>query len=488
MKNSRKLLLLILGVTATVTFYGLRLGWGPRIAVSAKSLLPGGVSDSLAGAQEDEHSHEHGDEHDHEQAVGGSERVLLSSQARQNLELVSKPLRPTEYWRTIVLPGTVVDRPGLSDRGVVAPVTAIVTRVHHFPGDTVTPGEPLFSLRIVGESFHTAQTELFKASKEIEIAREQQNRLANAAVGGAIPQSRLMEVENELKRLAIAMQAYRQDLQIRGLTPEQIDGIAGGQFVSEVVVVTPAPPTLEETKVGTDPASANVVPASEEAPRLYEMQELRVVLGQQVQAGEALCLLSQHESLFIEGHAFRQELPLLQRAAEQGLPIQVRLEEDDHEGWDSAVDPVMIHHISNQVNADQRTLSFFLPLKNPSRTYEREGRVHFLWRFRPGQRVRLTLNVEKMENVFVLPADAVVREGPEVFVFRQDGEWFERKPVRVLLQNADEVILSNDGSIAPGVYVAQTGAVQLNRVLKSQTQSTPAGVHVHADGSVHANH
>jgi len=116
---------------------------------------------------------------------------------------------------------------------------------------------------------------------------------------------------------------------------------------------------------------------------------------------------------------------------------------------------------------------------------ERDGQPLTLWRFRPGQRVRLRLRVEEVKNVFVLPADAVAHEGAEAYVFRQNGDVFDRKPVRVVYRDRRQVVVANDGSVSPGVYVAQTGAAQLNRMLKSQSGTAPKGFHIHADGSVH---
>src|SRR6478752_5130139 len=106
------------------------------------------------------------DDHAHG-PVAPAQQVKLSPQARANLRLVVRPLQPESYWRTIEVPGLVVDRPAQSDRGVVAPVTGIITRVHHFPGDTVRSGEPLFTLRLLSEAMHTAQSELFKAMQDI---------------------------------------------------------------------------------------------------------------------------------------------------------------------------------------------------------------------------------------------------------------------------------------------------------------------------------
>ena len=62
------------------------------------------------------------------------QKVRLTPQAQANLHLVVKPLVAETYWRTVPIPGLIVDRPAHSDRGVVAPVTAVVTRVAgYFP-------------------------------------------------------------------------------------------------------------------------------------------------------------------------------------------------------------------------------------------------------------------------------------------------------------------------------------------------------------------
>ena len=126
-----------------------------------------------------------------------------------------------------------------------------------------------------------------------------------------------------------------------------------------------------------------------------------------------------------------------------------------------------------------------MPLENQSRAVEQDGRTQTLWRFRPGQRVRLLVRVEEVKNVFVLPPDAVARDGADAYVFRQNGDVFDRKPVQILYRDRDHVVVANDGSVPPGVYVAQTGAAQLNRMIKSQSGTMPKGFHIHADGSVH---
>jgi hypothetical protein len=103
--------------------------------------------------------------------------------------------------------------------------------------------------------------------------------------------------------------------------------------------------------------------------------------------------------------------------------------------------------------------------------------------------VPLHVAVERLDKVFVLPREAVVREGPEAYVFRQNGDLFDRKPVHVLHEDRQNVVIADDGGIKGAFYFAQSGAASLNRVLKAQAASgLPANVHVHADGTVHAAH
>jgi len=166
----------------------------------------------------------------------GATPVRISQEARKNLELVSKSLQPTTYFRKIDVPGVLTDRPGISDRGVVAPVTGIVTQILAFPGNTVAPDAPLFSLRLVSESIHTSQLELFKATKEIEIARKQRQRLEGLTQTGGVAGSRLIEIDNQIQRMDVHVQAYRQDLKARGLPLDRIDAAAQGEFVTEIVV------------------------------------------------------------------------------------------------------------------------------------------------------------------------------------------------------------------------------------------------------------
>jgi hypothetical protein len=314
----------------------------------------------------------------------------------------------------------------------------------------------------VSEFLQGTQTDLARTAKDLAAATARRDQTAKLVQAGTRPGIELTEEENTVKRLATQLQGYRRQLLTSGLTPEQVDRAERGDFVTQVTVTAPSRPP-------PDPPSALPDPADEEPTAdLYEVGGLRVQLGEQVQAGQTLCTLSNHQWLFVEGHAFKSEAAALAAAAEKRLSVEVAFADEPPGAW-PAVPPLTIHHLSNQVDPHTRTFGFYLPLENQSRTYTRDGKPYFVWRFRPGQRVRLRVPVEKLgDDVFVLPAGTVVREGPEAYVFVQSGDTFHRRPVRVLYEDRDEAVLANDGSVTTAEYVVRTpAAAALNRALKA---------------------
>ena len=414
--------------------------------------------------------------------------LRMTEQARKNLGLKSKPAKPQVYWRTIEIPGEIIDRPGYSDRGVTSPAVGVVTEVHAFPGDTVKPGDRLFTLRLFSEYLQNTQAELFKATREIQLITEQRARLEGLVKAGGVPESRLIELDNQLRRQTALIQSFQQDLLTRGLNPDQIKSVTEGTFVSSIEVV--APPAIEQPEDATSiqPVAFHITPDSGN-DLAFEVQELNVQLGQQVQAGQLLSILANHQSLLIEGHAFKREASSLAKAAENRWPIRCSFAEDDQTDWPLFDQTLEIRHLANSVNSETRTFDFFVSLRNQSRGYEKDNRTFVVWRFRPGQRVRLQVPVEELKDVLVLPSAAIVREGPEAYVFQQNGDLFNRLPVHVLYEDRLQTVLANDGSVKTSHYLAQSAAASLNRVLKAQAASgVRADVHVHADGTVHAAH
>ena len=413
----------------------------------------------------------------------------VGEKARKNLGLVVKAVRPTDYWRTLTIPGVVADRPGVSDRGVTSPAVGVVAEIHAFPGDTVKPGQRLMTLRLFSEYLQATQTQLFKASQEVRLVREQIDRLDIAANSGAVSGSRLIEQRNELQRQQTLIQASKQELLNRGLTPEQVALVSDGNFISTIEVLAPPARAHETVLDGLVKPTMQTVGFKGANEVAYEVHSLGVELGQTVQAGDLLASLANHQSLYVIGHAFKREAGLLEQAAQNKVSLRVEFAEDSNELWPAIDQSFQIRHLANTVDTATRTFDFFIPLINQSRTYEQDGMNFLVWRFRPGQRARIEVPVEKFANVFVLPSEAVVREGADAYVYRQNGDLFNQISVHIIYEDRTHVILANDQSITPGTFLAQNAAASLRRVLKAQSASgQQPGLHVHADGTVHAAH
>jgi biotin carboxyl carrier protein len=430
--------------------YTTRESWWPYV-FPAPSVKSGGHSHDEDGGHDD---------HDH----GHTDRVKLSPQAQKNLNLEVAQLTPRPYWRTVLIPGTVVDRPGESDRGVSARLAGVVTAIRAKPGDAVRAGESLFTLQLVSEVVQGSQRELATAAKELAIATANRDRIARQVEEKVIAPNALVEPDNQVKRQTTAVRGLRRQLQAFGLTSAQIDKAETGEFVTEVSV--------------SATAAADGPPASlADPPEVYEVQELKVSLGETVQAGQTLCTLARHDRLYVEGRAFKSEASALAKLAEQKTPVKAEFADEAPGEWPEQT-PLVVRHLSNVVDPATRTFAFYLPLDNRPRTYDRDGRTQFVWRYRPGQRVRLRVPVEKLgDDALVLPAGAVAREGAEAFAFVQNGDLFVRKPVRVVYEDRSDVVLANDGSLPGGAYVVRNQAAALNRALKAAAADGGGGHH-----------
>lgn len=407
-------------------------------------------------------------------AAGEVKQVKVSEQAQKNFRLNPQPLRFVPFARTIEIPGTIVDRPGVSDRNVTSPVAGVIAEIHAVPGETVRSGDPLFTIRLVNEFGQNAQAELRSTVRDIAINRERWGRLNTST-----PEATRIEIENEHNRLLDRRKVLRYDLQIRGFE-NKLNDIEAGNFVQEIVVKAPPPHSRQSTLVSrTENRSDSLA---------YEVQSLKAELGQQVVPGQMLAEVANHRDLQIEGMAFKHELPLVETAARKGWAVDVDFLDEGMQEPDRQ-QTFTIQSFGSVADRSSNTTPFFIPLANQVESFERGEHTVLMWRSRPGQRVRLRVPIEEKKDQLVVPASAIVRDGLETYLFRQNGDLFERKPVHVVYEDRRDAVIAYDGSVAPGVNIAFNGAAALNRALKSQKDAgAPAGFHVHADGSVHVNH
>ena len=184
-----------------------------------------------------------------------------------------------------------------------------------------------------------------------------------------------------------------------------------------------------------------------------------------------MCRLVDHKMLFIEGRAFATEAALVQKAIQQGWKIQAEFERNSAGSWAPTLDKLELRFFSNTVSPQTQTLQFYILLPNEFVEHGQGGKTYRLWRFRPGQRVLVHIPVDKFQDVFVVPAEAVVREGPEAYIFRErrnsNADFWERVPVQILHEDNRVAVLAFDEKLAQAHRYAPTGAVQLNWLLRS---------------------
>jgi len=420
---------------------------------------PGRSNAAASGAQP-------GHDHDHGQA-GHAEAssIELSAQALRNISFQPLTIAPTAFVRTITVPAMVVERPGRSQIHVTAPLTGVVTKIVPIRGAAVVPGSPMFDIRLTHEELVAAQGNLLRTAESLEVVRREIDRL-RALGEGVVAGKRILEQEYEKQKLEAGLRAERQALLLHGLDEPQVDAILRERTLLQTLTVT-APPHGDDSDDCRE-------------DHLYHVQELPVKPGQQVEAGQVLCVLADHCELYLEGSAFEDDAPRLREAAHKGWNISAVLLVGERATEE--IQGLKLLYLADHVDAQSRAFRFYLRLPNVVTLDQQDAQGHrFLsWRFKPGQRLELRVPVERWEARLVLPVEAVVEEGAESYVYRQDGDHFERVPVHVEYREQRRVVIANDGAVFRGDIVAARGAYQMHLALKNKAGG---GVDPHAGHS-----
>jgi multidrug efflux pump subunit AcrA (membrane-fusion protein) len=396
------------------------------------------VTDGHTADDHGDHGHEH----------GNSSVVQLSAAALKNIRYKPYTVAVQDYARTISLPGIIVERPGKSQIRVSAPLTGNVTRSYVHEGEAIPAGSPLFDIRLTHEDLVTAQSDFLATIDALDVVKAEVERL-EAITEGVIAGKRILEQKYERQKLEARLKAQQQALLLHGLSEEQIDEILKTRYLIQSLTIR-APERAEPDK------------------HPYTVQSVDVQLGQQVTAGDTLCVLVDHCELLIEGTAFEADTPYLREAIEAGTPVAADVLVSARR--EKAAEDLKLLYLADQVDRESRARHFYVRLPNEIVSDRREGSQRFLqWRFSPGQRVELSLPVEHWQDRLVVPAAAVVNDGAEAYVYRQGGNNFERVPVHVEHRDKQSAVIKNDGAIFPGDVIAGIGAFQIHLALKSKS-------------------
>ncbi len=411
-------------------------------------------------ANGEEHAHRHepkgAEAADHEHVEAEAVKLSQTAQANVGLKLAKVELQPFE--RTISVPGVVVERPGRTNIQVAAMLTGMITKVWPLQGEAVVPGQPLFDLRLTHEEVVEAQAEFLKTAEELDVVEREINRLEKVTANGVVSGKTLLERKYERQKLQAAQRSQRQRLLLHGLSSRQVDNIlAKRTLLSELTIVAPDQSDTSST----------------ESKPVLLVQQLMVDKGQHVKAGDPLCVLADHTLLFIQGKAFEQDSAALDKALSQDWRVTAVIEGRDQSR--QTVKNLSLLYVANRVEPESRAFFFYvqLPNKLTSNRTTAGGHRFSAWQFKPGQRVELLVPVERWDSRIVLPLTAVVQDGPESYVFEQNGDHFDRRSVRVEYRDPHAVVIANDGVLRPGKMVIVAGAYQVHLAMKNKESGTP---------------
>jgi multidrug efflux pump subunit AcrA (membrane-fusion protein) len=405
-------------------------------------------------SSEDAHSHEGSPQGGH----GDDTSLKLSEQGRKNIGLTLETVALSDFERTIAIPATLVERQGQTKIVVSAPMTGIVTGIHPIRGEAVTPGAPLFDLRLTHEDLVEKQSSLLRSLEELDVVKREVARLEDVTATGAVAGKRLLEQEYEQHKIEASIRAERQALLLHGLLEEQIQKIVDERQLQHRLTISV--PELHEHA------------ATEGHEEFLQVSELAVSVGEHVQTGVPLATLADHCELYIEGRAFEHDADALNQAANEKAEVTAIVEGS---GGNQQVGGLRILHVENEVERESRALKFYILLPNELVRNEltAEGHRFIGWRFKPGQRVEVRIPVETWKGRIVLPVTAVIEEGPERYVYQEVQGRFQRRTVHVEYRDQRHAVIESDGTLFPGDQVAAGGAHQIHLAVKNQAGGGP---------------
>ncbi|MCC9643300.1 efflux RND transporter periplasmic adaptor subunit [Rhodopirellula sp. JC740] len=445
------------------------------------------VSKTNASIDHEDNGHEEHDHsgHDHS-GHDESHSIELNAQTRANLRLQVQEVQATTYTKYVEVPGIVTQWPGKTHVAITSPLTGVINAIYVSRGQLIRSGDPMFRLRLTHQDLVQTQEAFLTQLGQLDVEDREIRRLSDIASSGAVPGKTRLAREYEREKLLAGIRAAKQSMLLHGLTEDQINEIERSRtLIRELVVRAPwveEDNSLHHEALGAVSSRMAGAPEAEFAamqpPQMihddhvhidaeFVVSELDVHRGESVTAGQRISQISDFSQLLIEGQAYQRDSKLLRQAATTHAEVQAVL--SGHEEEAEVISGLNVIYIGNEVRTDSRSLAFYVGLKNQVEHDENRGRQRYVsWRFKPGQRLTVRLPVSKFNNAIVVPRDAVAEEGPERFVFVENGDHFDRVPVEVMARDSLQVAIRNDGQLWPGQRIASRGAHQLQMALKNQ--------------------
>ncbi|MDR2763227.1 MAG: HlyD family secretion protein [Planctomycetaceae bacterium] len=453
--------------------------------------------------------------------------IALSKQAIDNIGVTEGTLKlSTEESKTKTFHGIITEMPGRSIIKISTRISGVVREIHHQEGERISPRSKLFDIGFTSGEPIQAQAEYFsllqKRKTNLEWIKIYQKMNQDVKDIDFATKRQYDNKQSELNALIIAQKAT---LRFLGFSEDDIKKLDDNcsklleKINNENMEIKPDELRKETLLDRITIRMPNVTDSGFNYTRtnfnntaILVVDYLNVEKGQQVNAGDNLCNISNYSKLFAEGWAYAIDEYQLVKTYQEHRPVTIRIE-----GIEETIHNPLISEIKlldNRVDPENRIFRFHAEIENSeiknktnstnssavtqnlsAETIDADNQnpVFYHWKFKPGQRCIIEVEEEKFNNCYFVRNSAIAQEGHEYFIFVQDGEsiWskdgtqqltdiesqnnngefqkrirWKRQPVKILFQNEVGFAFAQSTDLY-GAIIAMTGAAQLNDALNA---------------------
>ncbi len=398
-----------------------------------------------------------------ENPVHGEDALIvhLNDKASANLNLKTETIELEPWFDRIKIPGTVSVDP---DRlvHVSLPATVRVLQLNAPLHSTVAAGQQLAVFELVDPELNQMQiravelrAELLGVQTELDRMRTYLDTLPPVTTNGKNHERRRVEADLAVadaksNSLVSSLDAVLETLKLSGLSNGQLKSLAEeGQVTNHISIFAPHLPGS---------------PALEVAVRSID-------LGETIPAGTSLFKLVAMDRLLVIGDAFESDLPTVSRAARENLPVSLLFPAENRH-----VNDLNILTVESALDGLERITHFLVPVPNKLVSQKSvEGIDYWDWELRAGSRVQILVATEEVGPRYLLPSSAIIRDNGHICVFKKIHDGFERVDILMERLEGRNAVLTKDCGLQAGDQIVTNGSLQLNLILKQQTNEVSSG-------------
>lgn len=427
--------------------------------------------------------------------AGGVFDISMAAQETYGMQFSKVGELADSYVQHIDVPAFVRERPTTSNLQASSRMSGIVRRIFVQVGQSVREGDPLMELELTGDALASSQAVLLDSVQQLQIIDDEIERLRPVAKEG-IARKNLIEKQYERRRMVSIIESKRQELLIRGLTEQEVDGIIrNSKLVRSVVIRVPSgirpekPPnmTIKRDELGGQFRLVSDATADDNGQWVYSVESMMVSPGSVLDDGEPVCDLAYHETLLIEGQAYERDLNTVSELINTQSPVSVEVGDSNQP---VIIKDLKILYMDNHVDKQTQTYRFYIEIPNEvlAENISPDERRFRTWRFKPGQRGHVRMPQKRWQKHLILPANAVAEEGLDHVIFRRtgvhdhfDGDMpphseFKKLVVTVAYKDQYNVVVDHKNQLSQKQTIAINNADML---LRASSADTGGGGHHH---------